>query len=64
MDLECDFLSMRKKVTYYAKIPWKRGEIMLLSSLRRAGQTNAAPVAHLCSGRENNLQRALRTKYS
>ena len=42
---------------------WKQGEIMLLLSLRRTGQTNAAPAAHLRNGREINWQRALRTKF-
>ena len=54
---------MRKKLTFDEKVTWKRGEIMLLSSLRRAGKTHAAPAAHVGSGRENNLQRALLNKY-
>ena len=45
------------------KVAWKRGEIMLLSSLRRAGKTHVAPAAHLCNGRGNNSQRALCTKF-
>jgi hypothetical protein len=54
---------MRKRLAFEEKVTWKRGEIMLLSSLRRAGKTNAAPAAHVGSGRENNWQRALRNKY-
>ena len=53
---------MRKHHGNSGKVAWKRGEIMLFLSLRRAGQTHAAPAAHLCSGRGNNLQRTLRTK--